>query len=74
MVHGNLKEPFALACVRVFAAHRPNDVKAGMKGDLYKFVELIYELASGGEPKGDKLLGPLRWAVSEYKKSLSQPQ
>ncbi len=74
MVRGNPKELFALACVRVFAVHRPNDVKAGMKGDLYRFVELIYHLASGDEPKGDELLRPLRWAVAEYKKSLPQPQ
>ncbi len=74
MVHGNPKEPFALACVRVFAVHRPDDVKAGRKGDLYNFIELIYEPASGGEPEGDELLGPLRWAVSEYKKSLPQSQ
>ncbi len=74
MVHGNPKEPFALACVRVFAVHRPNDVRAGRKGDLYRFLELVYEHASSDEPEGDELLRPLRWAINEYKKSLPHPQ
>ena len=74
MVRGNPKEPFALACVHVFAVHRPDDVKADKKGDLYRFIELIFELTSGDEPKGDELLRSLRWAVAEYKKSLPQSQ
>ena len=55
---------------------RLNDVNAGrtQPGGLYEFIELIYHLASGVEPKDDELLRPLRWAIGEYKKSLPQSQ
>ena len=73
MVHGNPKEPFALACVRVFAFHRPDKVHAGKKGDLYQFCELIFEHTTGHEPKGDELLSPLRWGVEKYREPSRQP-
>ena len=60
----------AINATQLFARYRPPAVlHAGRKGDLYLFVELLFEAGAGYETKGDELLRPVREAVKAIRES-----
>jgi len=63
MVYGAPKKQLAGAAARLFYQYRPNDLNAGRKGDFYRFLEYLFEIATNKEPSGDELLRHAQEAV-----------
>ena len=63
MVHGNPAREFTETAAQLFLRHRPSDLDAGVAGDFYTFIRLLYEAATGRQPSDKELLSACRAAV-----------